>query len=114
SYVIAAKSLRLARIGPHYIADGGRHNPLENRVAASDLQVLVGTVGDAAETLVGSFHADTHQPIHVFVRERIQHHRVDHAIHRGARADTERQRSYRDGGEARAPREIAQSETHVG
>jgi hypothetical protein len=93
--VIAAQPLRVAISRPCDIGDGGRRDAGEHRVALGDLEELVDGIVTEIPTAI-RLHGHRHQPLRIFVRERVENHGVYHAVHRRGAADTERQRTDSD------------------
>ena len=110
--VIPAQALRIALARPRHVGPRRGHHPGKDRVALGDVQELVDAVVAAVAAALPA-HVHAHQPAGVLIRERIEDHRVDHAVHRRAAADSQRQRSDRQGRKPAGFRQVADAETDI-
>ena len=110
--VIAAQPLGLTRARPGHVAPGGGDHPAEHRIALRDFEELVDLVVTAVSAAL-PLYRDAHQAVGILVGERIQDDGVDHGVHGGAAADTERQRADGDGRKRRCLAQAARAETEV-
>ena len=97
--VVSSQPLRIAFTCPHDVADRRGNHPFKNGTALGDLEELVGGVVCPVSLLAGIPDLDTHQVVHVFVSERVQHDSVDHAVHRRRRHDPQRESEHGHSGE---------------
>ncbi len=110
--VIAAQALRFALSRPSDIRPGGRDHTFEDSVSLGDVQKLVDVVVAAVPAPL-ALDGDAHQPVWVLVRERVQNHGIDHAVHGGAAAYAKRQRANRNGGKRTSLGKVPQAEADV-
>jgi len=93
--VVAAQAVRLGAVHPQHVADRRGDDALEDGVPFGDLEELIDRVTGPAEGLTGTGDAHAHEPVHVPVWERVEHHRVDDAVDGGGRHHAQRQRQHR-------------------
>ena len=111
--MIAAQALRVAGPGPGDVRPGGGNHSLENGIALGDLGELVDGVVAAVAAVFRRQHLHAHQPVRIFIDERVQDNGVDDAIHGGAAADSERQRTECDSCEGAVGGERARPEAEI-
>ena len=111
--VVSAQPLRIAFTCPHDVADRRGDHPLKDRTPPGDLEELIGRVVCPVSLLAGIPDLDTHQVVHILVRERVQHDCVNHTVHRRGRHDPKRERKHGHGGEAGVFQQLAEGEFEV-
>ncbi len=92
-HVIPAKAAGFAGARPDHVTDSGRGKTLEYRGTSGELEILIDCIVQASTTCGEVPNDNAVQMIDIFVRERIDDHGVNHAVHRRGGADAEGERS---------------------